>query len=50
MSLVLFVVKILTLQIFFFFFLYILCLYATLWVMTDLSVSTYKKLARLVAH
>ncbi len=33
-----------------FFFLHVLCLYVTLWVMTDLSVSTYKKLARLVAH
>ena len=35
---------------FFFFFLHVLCLCATLWVMTDLSVYTYKILARLFAH
>lgn len=34
---------------FFFFFLHVLCLYATLWVITDLSLSTYKNLARLDA-
>ena len=33
----------------FFFFLHVLCLYATLWVMTDLSAFTYKNLARLDA-
>ena len=32
-----------------FFFLHVLCLYATLWVMTDLNVLTYKNLARLGA-
>ena len=39
-------------RVFFFlsFFLHVYCLYATLWVMTDLSIFTYKNPAWLAAH
>lgn len=33
-----------------FFFYYVLCIYATLWVMIDLSISIYENLARLFGN